>query len=102
MGVHESQSLLWERMVALSRPFSAYLAPKLQAAFPQLPGFQARIRSSHALQGTVPWPHAEGAGSTSAPSQGRWKCVWQWADTACGAVVICCVSCPLEAVLSPC
>ena len=40
MGVHESQSLLWERMVALSRPFSAYLAPKLKSAFPQLPDFQ--------------------------------------------------------------
>ena len=41
MGVHESQSLLWERMVALSRPFAAYLAPKLKAAFPQLPDLQA-------------------------------------------------------------
>ena len=40
MGVHESQSLLWERMVALSPPFAAYLAPKLKAAFPQLPDFQ--------------------------------------------------------------
>ncbi len=37
MGVHESQSLLWERMVALSRPFSAFLLPRLRAAFPQLP-----------------------------------------------------------------
>lgn len=37
MGVHESQSLLWERMVGLSRPFAAYLLPKLRAAFPQLP-----------------------------------------------------------------
>ena len=36
MGVHESQSLLWERMVALSLPFSRYLAPRLSAAFPQL------------------------------------------------------------------
>ena len=42
MGVHESQSLLWERMVALSLPFSKYLAPKLAAAFPQLPDLQAR------------------------------------------------------------
>ena len=25
MGVHESQSLLWERMVALSLPFAKYL-----------------------------------------------------------------------------
>ena len=36
MGVHESQSLLWERMVALGRPFARYLAPKLSKAFPQL------------------------------------------------------------------
>ena len=42
MGVHESQSLLWERMVALSRGFAAYLTPKLQAAFPQLPSFDVR------------------------------------------------------------
>ena len=34
MGVHESQSLLWERMVALSKPFQHYLLPKLQEAFP--------------------------------------------------------------------
>merc|ERR1712048_1092557 len=34
MAIHESQSLLWERMVGLSLPFSKYLWPKLQAAFP--------------------------------------------------------------------
>ena len=37
MGVHESQSLLWERMVGLSMPFARYLTPLLQASFPQLP-----------------------------------------------------------------
>jgi carboxypeptidase Taq len=38
MGVHESQSLLWERCVALSRPFAEYLLPKLRATFPgQIP-----------------------------------------------------------------
>ena len=36
MGVHESQSLLWERMVGLSRPFAAFLLPRLRARFPQL------------------------------------------------------------------
>lgn len=36
MGVHESQSLLWERMVGLGRPFAAYLLPKIKAAFPQV------------------------------------------------------------------
>ncbi|KAL4428286.1 hypothetical protein ABPG75_002375 [Micractinium tetrahymenae] len=37
MGVHESQSLLWERMVGLSRPFAAYLLPLMRQYFPQLP-----------------------------------------------------------------
>lgn len=35
MGVHESQSLLWERMVALSPEFCAWLMPKARAAFPE-------------------------------------------------------------------
>merc|ERR1712187_773899 len=34
MTIHESQSLLWERMVGLSRPFAKYLLPKLQNSFP--------------------------------------------------------------------
>lgn len=34
MGVHESQSLLWERMVGLSRPFQHYLLPKIKEYFP--------------------------------------------------------------------
>ncbi|CAE8624370.1 unnamed protein product, partial [Polarella glacialis] len=34
MAIHESQSLLWERMVALSLPFSRYLLPKLRESFP--------------------------------------------------------------------
>ncbi len=29
MGVHESQSLLWERMVALGLPFSQYISGKV-------------------------------------------------------------------------
>lgn len=33
MGIHESQSLLWERMVALSPQFSEFLLPKLAASF---------------------------------------------------------------------
>ena len=47
MGVHESQSLLWERMVALSLPFSRYLAPKLTAAFPQLTNLQVGTPTKH-------------------------------------------------------
>eukprot|EP00798_Chlamydomonas_sp_ICE-L_P004774 gene4774-34532_t len=35
MGVHESQSLLYERLVGLSLPFCRFLLPKLQAAFPK-------------------------------------------------------------------
>jgi carboxypeptidase Taq len=34
MGVHESQSRLWENLVARSRPFWSHFAPKLRAAFP--------------------------------------------------------------------
>lgn len=38
MGIHESQSLMWERMVALSRPFAEFLLPKLYDNFgSQLP-----------------------------------------------------------------
>lgn len=42
MGIHESQSLLWERMVALSEPFSTYLYPKIKQHFPQFPDKDAR------------------------------------------------------------
>jgi carboxypeptidase Taq len=34
MGVHESQSRLWENLVARSRPFWAHFHPRLQDAFP--------------------------------------------------------------------
>jgi len=32
--IHESQSLLWERMVGQSRPFAEFLLPGLRASFP--------------------------------------------------------------------
>jgi carboxypeptidase Taq len=35
LGVHESQSRLWENFVGRSRPFSRYLAPLVAAEFPQ-------------------------------------------------------------------
>jgi carboxypeptidase Taq len=35
MGVHESQSLLWERMVALSPSFATFLLPELKREFPK-------------------------------------------------------------------
>jgi carboxypeptidase Taq len=34
LGVHESQSRLWENIVGRSRPFSAYLLPELRRQFP--------------------------------------------------------------------
>ena len=34
LGVHESQSRLWENLVGRSRPFSRYIFPLLQKAFP--------------------------------------------------------------------
>jgi carboxypeptidase Taq len=42
MGVHESQSLLWERMVALSKPFQSYLLPKIQETFPEVTSLQGK------------------------------------------------------------
>ena len=36
LGVHESQSRLWENIVGRSKPFWTYFYPKLQAAFPEL------------------------------------------------------------------
>ena len=38
MGVHESQSRLWENLVARSRPFWSHFHPRLRAAFPGVPG----------------------------------------------------------------
>ena len=34
LGLHESQSRLWENVIGHSRPFCAWLAPQLGAAFP--------------------------------------------------------------------
>lgn len=36
MGVHESQSRLWENQIGRSLPFCAWLLPKMKAAFPDL------------------------------------------------------------------
>jgi carboxypeptidase Taq len=35
LGLHESQSRMWENLVGRSRPFWKYFYPKLQAAFPE-------------------------------------------------------------------
>src|SRR5690606_16737281 len=34
LGVHESQSRLWENVIGRSRPFCAWLLPRLQARLP--------------------------------------------------------------------
>jgi len=39
LGVHESQSRLWENIVGRSKPFWAFFLPKLQAKFPALSGY---------------------------------------------------------------
>ncbi len=36
LGIHESQSRLWENIVGRSKPFWSYFLPKLQAVFPEL------------------------------------------------------------------
>lgn len=42
LGLHESQSRMWENLVGRSRPFWKFFFPKLQAAFPeQLAGVDA-------------------------------------------------------------
>lgn len=42
LGVHESQSRLWENLVGRGRPFCRWLAPRLREAFPdQLGGLDA-------------------------------------------------------------
>jgi carboxypeptidase Taq len=38
MGLHESQSRLWENIVGRGRPFWTHFLPRLQARFPQLSG----------------------------------------------------------------
>ena len=35
LGLHESQSRMWENLVGRSRPFWQFMYPKLQAAFPE-------------------------------------------------------------------
>jgi carboxypeptidase Taq len=39
LGVHESQSRLWENIVGRSRPFWSHFLPGLQASFPALAGY---------------------------------------------------------------
>ena len=55
MGVHESQSLLWERMVGLSRPFQSYLLPKIREHFPDFPA-QATPEALYTAQNTIREP----------------------------------------------
>lgn len=43
LGVHESQSRLWENLVGRSFPFWEYFYPRLQETFPQLAGIPLEI-----------------------------------------------------------
>ena len=55
LGVHESQSRLWENLVGRSRPFWQRFYPDLQAAFPDaLAGRRARTRSTGRSTGSSP------------------------------------------------
>jgi len=52
LGVHESQSRMWENQVGLSRPFWKFAYPKLQAVFPeQLKGVE--MEQFHAAMNKV-------------------------------------------------
>lgn len=62
LGVHESQSLLWERMVALSPAFCTFLLPRIQDKFPAFgQGKTAQVRGAWP-QGRLR-PRAAGAAS---------------------------------------
>ena len=53
MGVHESQSKLWENLVGRSRPFWSHYYPKLQQTFPEALGrvdLEAFYRAINALE----------------------------------------------------
>jgi carboxypeptidase Taq len=41
MGIHESQSRMWENLVGRGRPYSRYVLPKLQETFPDLNAIDA-------------------------------------------------------------
>lgn len=56
MGIHESQSLLWERMVALSRPFQDYLLPKIKQFFPDFPVPNSGNDALYAAQNVIKEP----------------------------------------------
>jgi len=56
MGLHESQSLLWERMVGLSEPFQSYLLPRLKEYFPDVIPAEATPEMLYRALNTVKFP----------------------------------------------
>eukprot|EP00195_Chlamydomonas_chlamydogama_P008941 CAMPEP_0202902440 /NCGR_PEP_ID=MMETSP1392-20130828/16855_1 /ASSEMBLY_ACC=CAM_ASM_000868 /TAXON_ID=225041 /ORGANISM="Chlamydomonas chlamydogama, Strain SAG 11-48b" /LENGTH=516 /DNA_ID=CAMNT_0049589201 /DNA_START=125 /DNA_END=1675 /DNA_ORIENTATION=+ len=56
MGIHESQSLLWERMVGLGLPFSRYLKHKLAHFFPEKFGGAVSAEQIYEASNTVKEP----------------------------------------------
>lgn len=51
MAIHESQSRLWENLVARGRPFWKHMLPRLRKAHPQLKGvtLDAMLRAANAI-----------------------------------------------------
>lgn len=56
LGVHESQSRLWENLVGRSRPFWNHFYPKLQAAFPAALGEVSEASFCRAINKVEPSP----------------------------------------------
>lgn len=72
LGVHESQSLLWERMVALTPAFCRFLLPRIQATFPDF----GQGKSAEVLH--------------TCPLHLRDMCCWRGAPHCCTAGVSAC------------
>lgn len=55
MGIHESQSRLWENQVARGKPFWSYWFPRLQAVFPSLDktGFDDFVRAVNQVEASL-------------------------------------------------
>ncbi|KAF6265951.1 putative carboxypeptidase [Scenedesmus sp. NREL 46B-D3] len=54
MGIHESQSLFWERMVGLSEPFAQWLLPLISRHFPDFP--QRSAQDFYAAENVIKTP----------------------------------------------
>jgi carboxypeptidase Taq len=55
LGLHESQSRMWENLVGRSRPFWKFFYPRLQAAFPESLGSVEMETFYRAINKIQPW-----------------------------------------------